>query len=88
MTSTVAAAHARMTSGKKRLEYAESFLATVRKLFTTGAKTQDEVDQADVDFVESQVDYLQDVLIWEAMKSIVEGQQRCGKWWQLTLCQG
>lgn len=70
MVATVAAAEARKTSGKSRLDYAETNVGRIRRLYQTGAKTDDERDRAELSYVESQVDYKQDFLVAEAMKSI------------------
>lgn len=70
MAATVAAADARRTSGKARLDYAENYFADIKKLFQKGAKSEDEANRAEVDYIEAQVNYKQDVLVWEAMKSI------------------
>ncbi len=70
MVTTVQAADEQQKASRKRLDYAESFLATVRNLLKTGAKTQDDVDRAEVDYVEGKVSYRQDVLLLESMRSI------------------
>lgn len=70
MRHTVAAAEERKTSGKARLDYAEKFLADVVRLAKSGARTRDEVDQAEVSYTERRVDYRQDVLVAEAIKAI------------------
>ncbi|MEX0818532.1 MAG: efflux RND transporter periplasmic adaptor subunit [Pirellulaceae bacterium] len=70
MVSTVAAAEARQIAGKSRLDYAETFLGRTRKLAQTGAETQDDLDRAELAYVESQIDYRTDVLTVEALKAI------------------
>ncbi|MBC8355802.1 MAG: HlyD family efflux transporter periplasmic adaptor subunit [Planctomycetes bacterium] len=70
MISTVAAAEARKIAGKSRLDYAETFLGRVRRLAQTGAETEDDLDKAELSYVESQIDYRQDVLNVEALKSM------------------
>ncbi len=70
MVSTVAAADARKIAGKSRLDYAETFLGRVRNVAESGAETQDELDKAELRYVESQIDYRQDVLNVEALKSM------------------
>ena len=70
MVSTVAAAAARKTAGQSRLEYAETFLGRVRELIATGAQTQDDLDRAKLAYIEGEVDYRQDVLVAEALKSM------------------
>ncbi len=70
MISTVAAAEARKIAGKSRLDYAEGFLRRIRKLAESGAETQDELDKAELSVVESQINYRQDILTLEALKSM------------------
>jgi HlyD family secretion protein len=70
MLTTVEAADEQQKASRKRLDYAESFLASTRKLVPTGAKTQDDVDRAEVEYVEGQVSYRQDVLLLESMRAI------------------
>ena len=71
MRHTVEAAKTRMTSGKARLDYAETNLGRIQRLFQTGAQTQDDVDVANLDYVEAQVAYRQDSLIWRSTASIM-----------------
>lgn len=70
MASTVAAAESRMTSGKAKLDYAEKNRSRVRRLAATGARTEDDLDRAELEYVQSQVDYRQDALIWRSMVAI------------------
>jgi HlyD family secretion protein len=70
MVSTVAAAEARQVAGKSRLDYSEIFLGRTRKLAETGAETQDDLDKAELSYVESQIDYRTDVLTVEALKAM------------------
>jgi len=70
IVSTVAAAEARKTAGQSRLEYAETFLGRVRQLFETGAQTEDDLDRAKLSYIESEVDYRQDVLVAQSLKSM------------------
>ncbi len=70
MVKTVAAAEARKTSGKKWLDYSESFMGRVEELRRSGAKTQDDLDRAQAEYVERRVNYQQDVLVAEAMAAI------------------
>lgn len=71
MEHTVEAAKERVTAGQKRMDYAEGFFAHVAELLQKGAKSQDDLDRADVSRVESQVNYRQDVLVWESTKAIL-----------------
>jgi HlyD family secretion protein len=70
MISTVAAAEARKIAGKSRLDYSEIFLGRTRKLAETGAETQDDLDKAELAYVESQIDYRTDVLTVESLKAM------------------
>jgi HlyD family secretion protein len=70
MQSTVKAAEARLRAGLERLNYSESFLGRIRKLVPSGAKTEDDVERAELQHVEAAVDYQQDALVAEATKSI------------------
>ncbi|MDA1051968.1 MAG: HlyD family efflux transporter periplasmic adaptor subunit [Planctomycetota bacterium] len=70
MIATVAAAEARKIAGKSRLDYSEIFVGRTRKLAETGAETQDDLDKAELSYVESQIDYRTDVLTVEALKSM------------------
>ena len=70
MASTVKAAETRMESGKARFDYALKHLSRIEQLRKSGAKTQDEFEQASVASVAADVDYQQDRLVAEAMKSI------------------
>ena len=67
---TVEAAAARVKSGQAKLEYAEKNLARTQQLAKTGAKTEDELDQARVNQVESSVNYQQDVLVLRAAEAM------------------
>ena len=75
MVDTVAAAEARKTSGRKGLDFAESLFARTARLAETGARTQEELEQADLRRVQSSVDYQQDVLVYQAMQSILAATQ-------------
>ncbi len=70
MVSTVAAAEARKIAGKTRLDFSEIFLGRTRKLAETGAETQQDLDDAELAYVESQISYRTDVLTAEALKSM------------------
>lgn len=75
MASTVAAAESRMTSGKAKLDYSEKNRARIRGLATKGARTEDDLDRAELEYVQSQVDYRQDALIWRSMVAIEAATQ-------------
>ncbi|PQO40030.1 efflux RND transporter periplasmic adaptor subunit [Blastopirellula marina] len=70
MKATVEAAKSRMVAGKSRLDYAIAYLGRITPLIPSGARTEDDLDQAQVRKVEADTDYQQDVLIYQAMKSI------------------
>jgi HlyD family secretion protein len=66
----VEAAAARVKSGQAKLEYAEKNLGRIQRLAKSGAKTEDELDQARVSQVESSVNYQQDVLVMRAAEAM------------------
>ncbi|MEX0676188.1 MAG: HlyD family efflux transporter periplasmic adaptor subunit, partial [Pirellulales bacterium] len=66
----VEAAAARVKSGQAKLEYAEKNLSRTQRLAKTGAKTDDDLDQAHVSHVESSVNYQQDVLVLRAAEAM------------------
>jgi HlyD family secretion protein len=68
MASTVAAAHARLTAGQERMKFAESHLG--RTLETGRATSEDRKEQAQLDFVESKVNYQQDRLVHSAVQAV------------------
>lgn len=68
--AAVQAAAERMTAGKAKLDYAERDLARVKRLATTGAKTQDDLERAMLNQVQGDVDYKQDQLIHASMVAV------------------
>lgn len=70
MNRTVEAATARVRAGEAKMGYAEKNLARIRKAFESKAKSQDELDQAQLTDVESNVEYQQDVLVQRAMEAM------------------
>lgn len=70
MVATVAAAEARKIAGKTRLDFSEISLGRTRKLAETGAETQQDLDDAELAYVEDQISYRTDVLTAEALKSM------------------
>ena len=72
MISTVAAAESRKTSSAGRVEFTEKDLGRVRKLAdsATAARTKEDLDRAELAFIEAKVNYQQDVLVAESIKSI------------------
>ena len=75
MEHTVAAAAARKTAGLKRSEYFERFLERAEELFRGNATSRDQLELAELQLVESQVDYQQDDLVWKSMQSILAATQ-------------
>lgn len=75
MEATVAAAEARKIAGQRKLDYAETFLARMRKLAQTRAQSEVDLDRAEVEFVQSQVDFRQDVLVAESLKAMQAATQ-------------
>jgi HlyD family secretion protein len=70
MSKTVGSAEAQMSASEKRAAYAETNLGRVRELERANARTEDELDQATLQYWEGQLGFRQDQLIVEAMKSI------------------
>ena len=70
MDSTVQAAESRKVAGQKKLEFTETVLGRVQNLVPSGAKTQEDLDRANLEFVQSQVDYRQDVLVAASLKAM------------------
>lgn len=70
MTRTVEAATARVRSGEAKLQYAEKNLGRVRQLAKRNAQTEEALDQAELNNVQSSVDYQQDVLVQRAIESM------------------
>ncbi len=64
---TVEAAAERKRSGKARLDYAIKELDRIRQLVTRNARTEDDLDRAMLQHVESDADNQQDVLVHAAM---------------------
>ncbi len=61
--AAVQAAAERMVAGKAKLDYTTHDLARVRQLASTGARTQDSLEQAELAKVQSDVDYKEDQLV-------------------------
>ncbi|MGW8257868.1 MAG: efflux RND transporter periplasmic adaptor subunit [Thermoguttaceae bacterium] len=70
MRATVKAAFERMKAGKAKFDYAIRDLGRIQQLATTGARTQDDLDQAILQKVQGEVDYQQDQLVYTAMQAM------------------
>ncbi|GAA4431103.1 efflux RND transporter periplasmic adaptor subunit [Bremerella cremea] len=70
MVNTVEAAKTQMTASRSRYEYASTFLGRVQRLIEKGAKTEDDLDRANLQKVESETEYQTDVLTYQAILSI------------------
>ena len=70
MTETVKAAAAQMTSGREKLAVSSRYLERIKKLYESNAATLDRLDQAQLDEVDSNVQYEQDRLIYNAARAI------------------
>lgn len=70
MIPAVAAAKQRTISGRKRRDVANSHLDRLRESVESGSTTQDELELAELRQVESQVDYDQDLLVYQALLAI------------------
>lgn len=70
MVKTAEAAEARLTASKSRLEFATRFRQDAERLFQENAVSETEFERAQLDEVESQVQYAQDALAWQAATSL------------------
>lgn len=66
----VEAAEARLESGKAKLEYAEKRLGRAQRLTQTGAQTEEDRDLAEMQQVESSVEYQQDNLVFRSAEAM------------------
>ena len=70
MDKVVQASSSRVTAGKERLVKSEIFLKRVREMMAKGGATKTELDQAELDYVESDANHRQSLLISESMKAM------------------
>lgn len=70
MVNTVASAKTQMNASRSRFEYATTFLQRVQQLIEKGAKTEDDLDRAQLQKVESETEYQTDALTYQAILSI------------------
>lgn len=70
MAATVQAAESRERSGKKKLEFSQSLLSRARSLREKGSNSPEDLERAELDFVQSDVDYSQDVLVSQSLRAI------------------
>lgn len=70
MDHTVSAAQARVRSGEAKRDFAEKRLARIRALRDSNTSTQEDVDQAEMQHVENNVDYQQDVLVHASLAAM------------------
>ena len=70
MVNTVEAAKTQMTASRSRLEYATTYLGRVAKLIAQGGKTEDDLDRAELQKVESETEFQTDALTYQAILSI------------------
>jgi HlyD family secretion protein len=70
MQSTVEAAVARADSSQAAMQYAETYLARVQRLFDTKAASQDDLDRAVLQKIQSSMTFRQDRLISAASAAI------------------
>ncbi|RCS52664.1 HlyD family efflux transporter periplasmic adaptor subunit [Bremerella cremea] len=70
MINTVESAKTQMTASRSRFEYATTYLERVRKLIPQGAKTEDDLDRAQLQKVENETEYQTDALTYQAILSI------------------
>lgn len=70
MVNTVASAKTQMNASRSRFEYATTYLQRVQQLIEKGAKTEDDLDRAQLQKVESETEYQTDALTYQAILSI------------------
>jgi len=70
MASTVAASEAKLRADRGRIEYAETNLGRIQQLIPTGAQSEDDLERARLALIESEVDYREDALNTEALKTM------------------
>ena len=70
MSKTVEAAQAQMESSSKRADYAETNFGRIRQLRESGARSEDDLDRATLEYWEGQLGFRQDTLTVEALKAI------------------
>jgi HlyD family secretion protein len=67
---TVEAAEARLKSGQAKLDFAEKQLTRAKRLQTSGAQTEQQVDEAELNQVEGSVQYQQDNLVLRSTEAM------------------
>ena len=70
MNRTVEAASTRVEAGKARLDFAERNLARIEDLYGKKARSQEDLEQARLNQVQSRVDHEQDVLVLRALQAM------------------
>ncbi|HEY2760544.1 MAG TPA: HlyD family efflux transporter periplasmic adaptor subunit, partial [Pirellulales bacterium] len=70
MDRAVEAAKAQVESGKAKLDYSNSNVERVRRMYQSKTVTQDEYEQAQLQQVQSGVEYQQDLLIERAIEAL------------------
>ena len=70
MGHAVEAAEKRVEAGKARYEFARKNLSRVRTLAEQNNVTPEQLQRAEVDLVESDVDYQQDILVYRALQAL------------------
>jgi len=70
MVNTVESAKTQMNASRSRFEYATTYLQRVQQLIEKGAKTEDDLDRAQLQKVESETEYQTDALTYQAILSI------------------
>jgi len=71
MESTVAAATNRLEAGVAKYTYYQKNLERITSLLRTRAKSEDEAEQAQLQFVQSDVDYKQDKLVLASLQAML-----------------
>ena len=71
MQATVQAAEARVEAGLAKLDYANKNLRRIRTLRETNSASEDQLNSAEVQQVQADVDYRQDQLVLKALQSMM-----------------
>lgn len=75
MSATVAAAETQIEASQEKVDFSETILGRTTRLFERQSATQEALDQANLNYVESQVGFRQTSLIVKSVRSIMAATQ-------------
>jgi HlyD family secretion protein len=75
MASTVAAAETQIEASREKMDFSETVLGRMTQLFERQSTSQEAYDQANLNYVESQVSYRQNSLVVKSVRSIMAATQ-------------